>query len=61
MADHTEGTTYYVRGTDPKTNQQVIFECIGFQMAHAKAAELRMAAYKDVVMSVSDPSGDSAE
>ena len=61
MADHTEETTYYVRGTDPKTNQQVIFECIGFQMAHAKAAELRMAAYKDVVMSVSDPSGDPAE
>ena len=28
-------------------------------MAHAKAAELRMAAYKDVVMSVSDPSGET--
>jgi len=38
MADHSEKTTYYVRRTDPKTNQQVIVECIGFEMAHAKAA-----------------------
>jgi len=55
MADHSEKTTYYVRGTDPKTNRQIDFECIGFEMAHAKAAEPRMAAYKDVIMSVSDP------
>ena len=61
MAGHGEKTTYYIRGTDPKTNQQVIVECIGFEMAHAKAAELRMAAYKDVIMSVSDPRGGSGE
>jgi hypothetical protein len=61
MEGHSEKTTYYARGTDPKTNQQAIFECIGFEAAHAKAAELRMAAYKDVVMSVSDPSDRLAE
>jgi hypothetical protein len=61
MTVDSEKTTYYVRGTDPKDNQQVIFECVGFEMAHAKAAELRMVAYKDVIMSVSDPSDESAE
>jgi hypothetical protein len=61
MTVDSEKTTYYVRGTDPKDNQQVIFECVGFEMAHAKASELRMVAYKDVIMSVSDPSDESAE
>ena len=32
--------------------EQVAFECEGFAMAHAKAAELRMAGYKDVVTSL---------
>lgn len=46
-------TTFYsVRATDPATAEQVAFECEGSAMAHAKAAELRMAAYKDVVLSV---------
>ena len=44
--------SYHVRGTDPKTSQQVTYECAGFAMAHAKAAELRMAGYKDVVLSI---------
>jgi len=33
----------------------VMYECRGFAAAHAKGAELRMAAYKDVIMSVSNP------
>jgi hypothetical protein len=32
-----------------------IYECQGFAAAHAKAAEMRMAAYKNVTMSVSNP------
>jgi hypothetical protein len=47
--------TYYIRGTNPTSNEVVIYECQGFAAAHAKAAELRMAAYKDVIMSVSNP------
>jgi hypothetical protein len=45
-------TIYCVRGTAPATAEQVAFECEGIAMAHAKVSELRMAAYKDVVMSI---------
>lgn len=45
-------TTYLVRGTTSQRAEQVAFECEGFAMAHAKAAELRMAGYKDVVTSL---------
>jgi len=48
-----------VRATDPSNNEQVAYECVGYPTAHAKAAELRMAAYKDVVMSLAEAS-DSA-
>ena len=47
--------TYYIRATNPKNNEVVTYECRGFAAAHAKAAELRMAAYKNVTMSVSNP------
>jgi hypothetical protein len=47
--------TYYIRATNPTSNEVVVYECQGFAAAHAKAAELRMAAYKNVTMSVSNP------
>jgi hypothetical protein len=53
--------TYYIRATNSKTNEVVIYECQGFSAAHAKAAELRMAAYKDVIMSVSNPDESPTE
>ena len=52
MADHQETTTYYVRATDPASGDQVAYECVGLATAHAKAAELRMAAYRHVVLSI---------
>jgi hypothetical protein len=58
MTAESETTTYYVRGTDPKIDGRVTFECDGLAMAHAKAAELRMSGYKDVVMSTR-PSNDN--
>jgi hypothetical protein len=53
--DDPEITLYHVRATDPATHKVVAYECRGFEAAHAKAAELRMAAYKDVVLSLSEP------
>ena len=52
MSDDTETTHYYVRGTDPGSNEQIAFECVGLAVANAKAAELRMGGYRDVILSV---------
>ena len=52
MSDDTETTHYYVRGTDLTNNEQIAFECVGLAIANAKAAELRMGGYKDVILSV---------
>jgi hypothetical protein len=52
MRADTETITYYVRVTDPASNKQVAYECVGFAMAHAKTAELRMSGFSDVVMSI---------
>ena len=52
MTDVSEAIIYYVRATDPASNEQTAYECVGFAMAHAKAAELRMSGYRDVVMSI---------
>ena len=52
MTVDSETASYYVRGTDPTSGEQVTYECVGFAMAHAKVAELRMGGYKDVVMSI---------
>ena len=52
MADRSEAIPFVVRATDPASNQQIGFECVGFAMAHAKTAQLRMSGYKDVVMSM---------
>ena len=49
-----ETPVFHVRATDPSNNEQVAYECVGYPTAHAKAAELRMAAYKDVVMSLAE-------
>ena len=61
MTDPTDRTVYYVRATNPTKNEQVAYKCAGMATAHAKAAELRMTGHRDVVMSVSDPSGGSAK
>ena len=52
MSDDTATTHYYVRGTDPASNEQIAFECIGLAVANAKAAELRMGGYRDVILSL---------
>jgi hypothetical protein len=52
MQDVSEALIYYVRATDPASHEQIRSECVGFARAHAKAAELRMSGYKDVVMSI---------
>jgi hypothetical protein len=52
MSNDTETTHYYVRGTDPTNNEQIAFECVGLAAANAKAAELRMGGYRDVILSL---------
>jgi hypothetical protein len=52
MTPDSESAFYSVRGTDPRNDVQVAYECVDFAMAHAKAAELRMGGYRDVVMSI---------
>ena len=56
MSNDTETTHYYVRGTDPTNNEQIAFECVGLAAANAKAAELRMGRYKDVILSLAKSS-----
>jgi hypothetical protein len=56
MSDDTETTHYYVRGTDAASNEQIVFECVGLAAANAKAAELRMGGYRDVILSVAKAS-----
>ena len=46
---------YHVRATDPSSGEQVAFVCSNMDLAHAKAAELRMRRYRDVIMSLADP------
>ena len=43
--------SYCVCATDPSSAAKVEFECMGFELAHEKAVELRMAGFKHVVMS----------
>jgi hypothetical protein len=56
MQDSSETTLFHIRATDPTSSEQVVYECVGFPMAHAKAAELRMSGYKDVVTSMAEAS-----
>jgi hypothetical protein len=48
--------SYYLRATDPTTEEQIAFECVGLAAANAKAAELRMGRYKDVILSLGESS-----
>jgi hypothetical protein len=61
MADPNDPAVYYVRATNTTKNEHVAYKCVGMASAHAKAAELRMTGYRDVVMSVSDSSSGSAQ
>jgi len=54
----TDMIQYYVKATDPSSQEQVAFACSNMDLAHAKAAELRMRRYRDVVMSVAHPALD---
>jgi hypothetical protein len=56
MSNDPETTRYYLRATDPANNEQIAFECVGLAVANAKAAELRMGRYKDVVLSLAESS-----
>ena len=59
MSHDPETTRYYLRATDPTSNEQIAFECVGLAAANAKAAELRMGGYKDVILSLAtSPEGD---
>ena len=60
MRNDGETTVFHIRGTDPANSEQVVYECVGFPRAHAKAAELRMSGYKDVVTSMAPASRESA-
>ena len=60
MRDHGETAVFHIRGTDPANSEQVVYECVGFPRAHAKAAELRMSGYKDVVTSMAPAGYESA-
>jgi hypothetical protein len=52
MPNDTDTTHYYVRGIHPTNHEQIAFECVGLASANAKAAELRMVGYRDVILSV---------
>jgi hypothetical protein len=56
MPNDPETTRYYLRATDPTTDEQIAFECVGLAVANAKAAELRMGRYKDVISSLAESS-----
>ena len=58
MSNDPETTRYYLRATDLTTDEQIAFECVGLAVANAKAAELRMGRYKDVVLSLAKSSED---
>jgi hypothetical protein len=52
MTPTPKPTTYHVRGTAPTNAEKIAFHCEGSAMAHAKAAELRMSGFRDVVTSI---------
>ena len=60
MTDDANPTQYYVRATDPSRNEQVVFACPNLAAANAKAAELRMSRYQDVIISLDKPPEDQA-
>ena len=60
MTNDAEKTRYYVRATDPSRDEQVVFACPNLAAANAKAAELRMNHYQDVIISLDKPPEDEA-
>jgi hypothetical protein len=44
--------SYCIHATDPANAAQVEYECLGFNLAHEKAVELREAGFKNVVLSL---------
>ena len=54
MTDDPRPSQYFVRATHPVTSEQVGFGQLTLAAATAKAAELRMSGYRDVIMSISD-------
>ena len=60
MKDDPNPTQYYVRATDPSRDEQVVFACPNLAAANAKAAELRMSRYRDVIVSLDKPPQDEA-
>ena len=60
MRDPGETIIFHVRATDPRNSEQMVYECVGFPMAHAKAAELRMSGFKDVVTSMAAGRSEAA-
>jgi hypothetical protein len=53
-------TQYYVKATDPSRDELVVFACPNLAAANAKAAELRMSRYRDVIVSLDKPPEDQA-
>jgi hypothetical protein len=49
--------SYCILATDPVSAAQVEYECVGFDLAHEKAVELRMAGFQNVVLSFAGASG----
>jgi hypothetical protein len=60
MTDDANPTQYYVRATDPSREERVVLACPSLAIANAKAAELRMSRYRDVIISVDKPPEDEA-
>jgi hypothetical protein len=58
MTHDANTTQYYVRATDPTNGEQGCFACASLAMANAKAAELRMSRYQDVIISLDKPPED---
>ena len=60
MTDNANPTQYYVKATDPSRDEQVVFACPNLAVANAKAAELQMSRYLDVIISLDKPPEDKA-
>jgi len=60
MTYDVNSAQYYVRATDPSRDEQVVFVCPDLAIANAKAAELRMSRYRDVIISLDKPPEDEA-
>ena len=60
MTSDADRTGYFVKATDPTSGEQVTFVCPDLAIANAKASELRMSRYRDVIISVAKPPKDGS-